>query len=80
MKWIRKAAMIIFCAGGLFVGMTIHSTFLQGNYYQTIMISLSAVAAVITIYFSGNLRRSGNNVEEGKKTNDTSYAKDGKGN
>ena len=32
MKWIRKAAMIIFCAGGLFVGMTIHSTFLQGNY------------------------------------------------
>jgi membrane protein implicated in regulation of membrane protease activity len=55
MRTIRTIALLAFIAGALFVGMTIRATFEAGNYYQTVMISLSAVAAVLTIRYAKRL-------------------------
>lgn len=63
MKWLKKLALVAFVIGALFVGITIRSTFEAGNYYQTAMISLSAVVAVLTIRYSGRLI----NKEDDKK-------------
>jgi len=66
MKALTTLLLMVFCAGALFVGMTIRATFEAGNYYQTVMISLSAVAAVLTIRYSGRLFKKEDNAQETK--------------
>lgn len=66
MKALTTLLMMAFIAGALFVGMTIRATFEAGNYYQTVMISLSAVAAVLTIRYSGRLINKEDNAKKTK--------------
>jgi hypothetical protein len=66
MRWIKKLALVAFVVGALFVGMTIRATFEAGNYYQTVMISLSAIAAVLTIRYSGRLINKEDNAKKTK--------------